>query len=102
MGELMPSVPPILARLDLVVYQGTQLAVLDLKTSRARWGSEQLRALAVAQRLIERINQNVLSRLRGRQRTQRDQDAAMKGAAGGNGGLVRANPAAHANLCRDE
>jgi putative RecB family exonuclease len=42
-GELLPSVPPILARLDLLVDEGKRLAVLDFKTSRARWSTEQLR-----------------------------------------------------------
>jgi hypothetical protein len=36
-------VPPILARLDLLDDEGKHLAVLDFKTSRGRWSSDQLR-----------------------------------------------------------
>jgi putative RecB family exonuclease len=42
-GELTPSVPPLLARVDLLVDEGTQLFVADFKTSQSRWGGEQLR-----------------------------------------------------------
>ncbi len=42
-GELLPQVPPILGRLDLLVDEGQQLAVLDFKTARAPWSRDQVR-----------------------------------------------------------
>jgi hypothetical protein len=34
--------PPILGRLDLLVDEGDQLAILDFKTARAPWGGDQV------------------------------------------------------------
>jgi RecB family exonuclease len=39
---LVPGVPDVLARVDLVVNAGQQLVVTDLKTARSRWSAEQV------------------------------------------------------------
>ncbi|MGE3780284.1 MAG: RecB family exonuclease [Pirellulaceae bacterium] len=39
-GELVPGVPDLLARVDLLVDSGDELIVTDLKTARSRWSQE--------------------------------------------------------------
>ena len=41
-GELVPGVPDLLARVDLLVDAGDALVVTDLKTARSRWSAEQV------------------------------------------------------------
>ncbi len=41
-GELVPGVPDLLARVDLLVDDGDSLVLTDLKTARSRWSSEQV------------------------------------------------------------
>ena len=45
-GELVPGVPDLLARVDLLVDAGDSLVVTDLKTARSRWSHEQVRESA--------------------------------------------------------
>ena len=45
-GELVPGVPDLLARVDLLVDAGDSLVVTDLKTARSRWSQEQVRESA--------------------------------------------------------
>ena len=40
-GELVPGIPDLLARIDLLTVSGDQLTVVDLKTSRSKWSQEQ-------------------------------------------------------------
>jgi putative RecB family exonuclease len=40
-GELIPGVPDLLARIDLIVETDETLTVTDLKTSRSRWSANQ-------------------------------------------------------------
>ena len=40
-GELIESVPDLLARVDLLIDEGEDLAVIDLKTARSRWTQDQ-------------------------------------------------------------
>lgn len=40
---LLPGVPKLLGRLDLVVDEGTEVVITDFKTSRARWTEGQVR-----------------------------------------------------------
>jgi putative RecB family exonuclease len=42
-AAVVPGVPPLLARLDVLVDEGDQLVVTDLKTSRSRWSERQVR-----------------------------------------------------------
>ena len=42
-GELVPGVPDLLARVDLLVDAGDSLVITDLKTARSRWSAEQVR-----------------------------------------------------------
>lgn len=39
-GELVPGVPDLLARVDLLVDTGAELQITDFKTSRGRWNQE--------------------------------------------------------------
>jgi RecB family exonuclease len=39
-GELVPGLPDLLARVDLLVDTGTKLVITDFKTSRSRWNQE--------------------------------------------------------------
>lgn len=39
-GELVPGVPDLLARVDLLVDTGAELEITDFKTSRSRWNQE--------------------------------------------------------------
>jgi putative RecB family exonuclease len=41
-GELVPGVPDLLARVDLLVDGGDALTLTDLKTARSRWSNEQV------------------------------------------------------------
>jgi len=41
-GELVPSVPDLLARVDLLVDDGDALILTDLKTARSRWSDNQV------------------------------------------------------------
>lgn len=41
-GEIIPGCPEILARVDLLVDAGEALVVTDFKTTRSRWGAEQV------------------------------------------------------------
>ena len=41
-GELLPGVPDLLARVDLLVDDGEGLMLTDLKTARSRWSNEQV------------------------------------------------------------
>ena len=43
MGELVPGVPDLLARVDLLVDDGDGLILTDLKTARSRWSDSQVR-----------------------------------------------------------
>jgi CRISPR/Cas system-associated exonuclease Cas4 (RecB family) len=45
-GELVPGVPDLLARVDLLVDDGDGLVITDLKTARSRWSAEQVRESA--------------------------------------------------------
>lgn len=45
-GELVPGVPDLLARVDLLVDAGDYLVLTDLKTARSRWIAEQVRESA--------------------------------------------------------
>ena len=38
-GELLPDVPDLLARIDLLIDTGDELVVTDFKTSRSAWGA---------------------------------------------------------------
>jgi CRISPR/Cas system-associated exonuclease Cas4 (RecB family) len=40
-GELIPGVPDLLARIDLIVESDDAVTVTDLKTARSRWSSDQ-------------------------------------------------------------
>jgi len=40
-GELIPGVPDLLARIDLIVEAEDHVTITDLKTSRSRWSNEQ-------------------------------------------------------------
>ncbi|MDA0814219.1 MAG: PD-(D/E)XK nuclease family protein [Verrucomicrobia bacterium] len=40
-GELVPGVPELLARIDLIVESDDALTVTDLKTARSRWSQDQ-------------------------------------------------------------
>lgn len=40
-GELIPGVPDLLARIDLLVDEGDRVVVTDLKTARSRWSQDQ-------------------------------------------------------------
>jgi len=40
-GQIADDVPDLLARIDLLVEDDTELAVVDLKTARSRWSKEQ-------------------------------------------------------------
>ena len=40
-GELIPGVPDLLARIDLIVETDDAVVVTDLKTSRSRWSADQ-------------------------------------------------------------
>lgn len=42
-GELVPGVPDLLARVDLLVDAGDHILITDLKTARSRWSAEQVR-----------------------------------------------------------
>ncbi len=42
-GDLVPSVPDLLARVDLLVDAGDHIVITDLKTARSRWSQEQAR-----------------------------------------------------------
>jgi len=41
-GELIPGLPPILGRVDLIVETASELVIHDWKTSRSRWSLEQI------------------------------------------------------------
>lgn len=41
-GELVPGVPDLLARVDLLVDEGDALVLTDLKTARSRWSADQV------------------------------------------------------------
>lgn len=41
-GELVPGIPDLLARVDLLLDAGDALVLTDLKTARSRWGAEQV------------------------------------------------------------
>ena len=41
-GELIPGVPDLLARIDLLVDDGDSLILTDLKTARSRWSNDQV------------------------------------------------------------
>jgi hypothetical protein len=41
-GSLVPGVPDLLARLDLVIDTGRDLRVIDFKTAKSRWGSAKI------------------------------------------------------------
>ena len=41
-GELLPGLPPLLGRVDLIVETPDELVVSDWKTSRSRWSEEQV------------------------------------------------------------
>jgi putative RecB family exonuclease len=45
-GELVPGVPDLLARVDLLVDAGDSLVITDMKTARSRWSAEQVRESA--------------------------------------------------------
>jgi CRISPR/Cas system-associated exonuclease Cas4 (RecB family) len=45
-GELVPGVPDLLARVDLLVDSGDSLTLTDFKTARSRWNEEQVRVSA--------------------------------------------------------
>ena len=45
-GELVPGVPDLLARVDLLVDDGDALTLTDLKTARSRWSQEQVQSSA--------------------------------------------------------
>ena len=45
-GELVPGVPDLLARVDLLVDAGDHILITDLKTARSRWSQEQARESA--------------------------------------------------------
>lgn len=49
-GELLPGVPDLLARIDLLVDHGEYLTLTDFKTSRNRWSTEY--AAAAAEQLL--------------------------------------------------
>ena len=40
-GEIVPGCPDLLARVDLVIDRGDELAIVDLKTARSRWSHDQ-------------------------------------------------------------
>ena len=40
-GELLPGLPPLLGRVDLIVETPKELVISDWKTARARWSAEQ-------------------------------------------------------------
>ena len=40
-GRVIPGLPNLLARLDLIVETDTELVISDWKTSRSRWNAEQ-------------------------------------------------------------
>ena len=42
-GALIPGVPDLLARVDLLVDRGDSLTLTDFKTARSRWSEEQVR-----------------------------------------------------------
>jgi len=42
LGELIPGLPPILGRVDLITTQPDALVIHDWKTSRSRWTNEQV------------------------------------------------------------
>lgn len=42
-AELLPDVPELLARIDLLVETDEELMVVDFKTSRSAWGQEQVK-----------------------------------------------------------
>ncbi len=41
-GELLPGLPPLLGRVDLIVETSNELVISDWKTSRSRWSAEQV------------------------------------------------------------
>ncbi len=41
-GELIPGLPPLLGRVDLIVETPDELIISDWKTSRSRWSTEQV------------------------------------------------------------
>lgn len=41
-GQLVPGLPDLLARVDLIVDTGQELIVTDFKTSRSQWSAEQV------------------------------------------------------------
>jgi len=41
-GELLPGLPPLVGRVDLIVETPSELVVTDWKTSRSRWSAEQV------------------------------------------------------------
>ena len=41
-GELLPGLPPLLGRVDLIVETPAELVISDWKTSRSRWSAEQV------------------------------------------------------------
>lgn len=42
-GELIPGVPDLLARIDLLVDDGDELVLTDFKTAKAKWNDEHVR-----------------------------------------------------------
>lgn len=45
-AELLPGVPELLARIDLLIETEEELTVVDFKTARSAWGHEQVQAAA--------------------------------------------------------
>ena len=41
-GELVPGLPDLLTRVDLLVDEGDRLVLTDLKTARSRWSQDQV------------------------------------------------------------
>jgi putative RecB family exonuclease len=50
-GHLLPDVPPLLARIDLLIEQSETLVLRDFKTARSRWSDEQAE-MAASQLLL--------------------------------------------------
>jgi putative RecB family exonuclease len=58
-GPLLPGLPDLLARIDLIVDQGDALLVTDFKTSRSAWSMEHVEAAAAQLLLYHELARNL-------------------------------------------
>ena len=58
-GNLIPGLPDILARIDLIVETPRELVIADLKTSRTRWHAENVEE--ASPQLLLRANRAVIA-----------------------------------------